>query len=108
MRTISFEEFKRVELRIGKVVAAERVPGTDRLMRLELDLGGERRQVVAGIAPFYDPGELVGRELPVVLNLEPRRIKGVESQGMILAVDAGGEVVLLQPEKEVPPGSLVR
>ena len=105
---VSFEEFKRLDIRVGRVLAAERVQGTDRLIQLLIDLGDERRQVVAGIAPHYRPEALVGKEMPVVVNLEPRRVRGVESQGMILAVDVEGRPVLLQPVEEVPPGSPVR
>ncbi len=105
---VSFEEFKRLDIRVGRVLAAERVQGTDRLIQLLIDLGDERRQVVAGIASHYRPEELVGKEMPVVVNLEPRRVRGVESQGMILAVDVEGRPVLLQPVEEVPPGSPVR
>jgi len=106
--SVSFEEFTRLDIRVGRVLAAERVQGTDRLIQLLIDLGDERRQVVAGIAPHYRPEELVGKEMPVVVNLEPRRVRGVESQGMILAVDVEGRPVLLQPVEEVPPGSPVR
>lgn len=108
MKAVSFEEFQRLDIRIGRVVAAERVPGTDRLLRLEIDLGNEGRQVVAGIAPFYPPEVLLGKEIPVVANLQPRKIRGVQSQGMILAVDVDGRAVLLEPEEEVPVGSRVR
>jgi len=105
---ITFDDFKKLDIRIGKIVSAEKVEGTDKLLKLEIDLGSEKRQLVAGVAEVYAPDQLIGREVPVLLNLEPRSIRGVESQGMILAADADGKPVLLHPEREVPPGSIVR
>ncbi len=105
---ISFEEFKKLEIRVGRVLSSEKVEGTDKLIKLEVDLGEEKRQLVAGLGEFFEPHYLVGKELPVLVNLEPRRLRGIESQGMILAVDVNGEPVLLRPEKEVPPGSAVK
>ncbi len=108
MNTITFEEFKKLDIRIGRILSAEKVKGTDKLMKLEVDIGYEKRQIVAGIAEFFDPEQLVGKQVPVLLNLESRRIKGIESQGMILAVDVDGKPILLLPEQEVPPGSILR
>ncbi|MDP3982072.1 MAG: methionine--tRNA ligase subunit beta [bacterium] len=109
MSTISFKDFKKLDIRIGKIITAERIPNSDKLLRLVFDLGTEQRQVLAGIAEFVtDPAELVGKEMPVVVNLEPRVMRGLESQGMILAADDEGHPVLLRPEKEVPPGSVVK
>lgn len=108
METISFDEFKRLDLRIGKVVAAERVSGTDKLLKLKVDIGSEERQIVAGIAEWYSPEELVGRKIVMVVNLAPATIRGVESRGMLLAADVDGTAVLLQPDKDVPAGSFVR
>lgn len=105
---ITFEDFKKLEIKIGKIISAEKIPETDKLIKLEIDLGMEKRQVVAGIAQFYEPDYLVGKEIPVIVNLEPRKLKGVESQGMILAASAEGTPVLLYPEKNVPPGSIVK
>lgn len=105
---ISFEEFKKIDLRIGRIVAADKVAGADKLLQLKVDLGTEQRQIVAGIAQWYSPEELVGREIVVVANLAPAKIRGVESKGMLLAADVDGTAVLLQPDKEVPPGSGVR
>jgi methionine--tRNA ligase beta chain len=105
---ISYDHFKKLDIRIGKIVSAEKVEGTDKLLRLEIDCGDEKRQVVAGIAEMYQPDQVIGREIPVLMNLEPRSIKGVESSGMILAADAAGKPVLLHPDAEVPPGSIVR
>lgn len=105
---ITFEDFKKLEIKMGKIISAKRVENTDKLMKLEIDLGKEKRQIVAGIAEFFEPEYLIGKEVPAVVNLEPRNLKGIESQGMILAADVEGKPVLLFPEKEVPPGSIVR
>ncbi len=105
---ISFEDFKKLEIRIGKIVSAQKVEETDKLLKLEVDLGEEKRQVVAGIAECYEADELVGKEVPVLVNLEPRKIRGVESNGMILVANDNGKLVLLHPEKEVAPGANVQ
>jgi len=105
---ISFEEFKKLDLRIGKIVSAERVAGADKLLQLTVDIGTEQRQMVAGIAQWYSPADLIGKLIVVVANLAPARIRGVESRGMLLAAEVNGTAVLLGPDKEVPPGSAVR
>jgi methionine--tRNA ligase beta chain len=105
---IIFDDFKKLDIRIGKILSAEKIKGTDKLMKLEVDFGAEKRQLVAGIAEFFTPYHLIGKEIPVLMNLEPRSIRGMESQGMILAIDVDGKPVLLHPEKNVPPGSVVR
>lgn len=105
---ITYEEFQRLDIRIGTVKGADRVEGTDRLIRLLVDIGTEQRVVVAGMAHTYSPEEFIGRQVPILVNLQPRKLKGIESQGMILAVDVEGRPYLLQPDREVPPGSKVR
>jgi len=106
--TITFEEFSKVKLKIARVLDADKVKGADKLLRLELLVGDEKRQVVAGIAEEYSPEELIGRQVVLVANLEPRKLRGVESQGMILAADGpNGEAILLQPDKEAPDGTSV-
>ena len=105
---ITFEDFKKLEIRIGRIISAEKVEGTDKLLKLEIDLGAEKRQFVAGLAEFYEPDYLIGKEIPVLVNLEPKNFKGIESQGMILAADVEGKPVLLFPEKEIPAGSIIR
>jgi len=82
---ITIDDFKRVELRVGKVVEASRVEGSKKLLKLVVDLGTEKRQIVAGLAEYYKPEEMVGKYVVVVANLQPRKIMGVESQGMLLA-----------------------
>jgi methionine--tRNA ligase beta chain len=105
---VTFDDFKKLEIRIGKVLSAEKVEGTDKLLKLEVDFSMEKRQIVAGIAESYHPDYLIGKEIPVLMNLEPRSIRGIVSQGMILAVDVDGKPVLMHPEDEVPPGSIIR
>lgn len=103
---ISFEEFKKVEIRIGKILSAEKVENADKLLKLQIDFGAEigERQIVSGIAEYYQPDELVGKKLPFIVNLEPRKFRGVESQGMLMAV-AGDKPILLLPSEEVKEGS---
>ncbi len=107
MEQISFDEFKKLDLRVGKIISADKIPGADKLYQLDVDVGTERRTMVAGIAEWYSPEELAGREVVVIANLAPARIRGVESQGMVLAADVNGAAVLLGPDKEVPVGSSV-
>ena len=107
-REIDINEFFRLELRVAKVLSAEGVPNTDKLLKLEVDVGSERRQVVAGIAQVYEPDALVGKNIIVVANLQPARIRGVESRGMLLAADVGGRPIVATFEEDVPPGTRVR
>ncbi|MDD3399598.1 MAG: methionine--tRNA ligase subunit beta [Candidatus Paceibacterota bacterium] len=108
MENINFDEFKKVDLRVAKILKAERVEGSDKLLRLEVDLGEEQRQILAGIGKEYEPESLVNREIIVVANLEPRTMMGLESQGMLLAASIEGKPVILTTDKEVPPGSEIR
>jgi methionine--tRNA ligase beta chain len=106
---VTFDDFKKLEIKIGKVVLAEKVAGADKLLKLVFDVGGQERQVIAGLAEVYpDAKVLIGKEMPVLLNLEPARFKGEVSNGMILAADVAGRPVLLSPIEEVPAGSVVR
>jgi methionyl-tRNA synthetase len=105
---ISIQKFFETELRVARIVSVERVPKADKLLKLQVDLGDEQRQLVAGIALAYDPDSLVGKRIVVVSNLEPARIRGVESQGMLLAADLGGKPILATFEEDVPPGTPVR
>lgn len=107
MDTITFQDFQKLDIRIGKIIEAEKAEGTDKLMKMQVDFGSEKRQIVAGIAEFYKPKELVGKDCPFLFNLEPKNFRGHESHGMILAIDIEGDCVLLHPNKEVPPGSKV-
>lgn len=105
---INFDDFAKLDIRIGKVLSAEKIEGADKLLKLEVEFGEEQRQIVSGIAQFYTHEDLVGKEFPFVINLEPRMLRGVESQGMILAADVDDQPVLLQPDKQVPPGSKIK
>jgi methionyl-tRNA synthetase len=107
---IDLDEFKKVRLVTGRVLAAERVPKSKKLMKLDVDLGTERRQIVAGIAARYEPEALVGRNVVIVANLKPATLMGVESDGMVLAAAVGeaGEPSLLEVPADVPPGSRVK
>ncbi|MBN2538289.1 methionine--tRNA ligase [candidate division WOR-3 bacterium] len=104
---LEFDEFRRVKLVIAKVLEAERVEGTDKLLKLKVDLGEEQRQVVAGIGRTYDPASLVGRSIVLVANLKPAKIRGVESNGMLLAAVAGEDVSLVTVDRAIAPGSEV-
>ena len=107
---INYDEFKKVEIRIGKIISAEKVPDTDKLLRLEVDLGEEEpRQIVSGIAPYFeDPSELEGITCAFVTNLEPRTIRGLESNGMIFAaLDEDGNFSLLRPDDSIKVGTLL-
>ena len=105
---ITFDEFNRTDIRIGTILSAEKIAGTDKLMKLEVDIGSEKRTLAAGIADRYTPEDLQGKQIPILVNLEPKTIKGVESQGMILVAEFGNDYVLLKPERDVPPGTKVR
>jgi len=100
-------DFQQLDLRVATIVAAENHPNADRLLVLKIDLGGEQRQIVAGIRSAYEPAALVGRQIVVVANLEPATLRGVESQGMLLAARDGDRVVVLGLESPVAPGSKV-
>ncbi len=106
--TISIDEFRKVELKIGKVLEAAEHANANKLLVLKVDLGGgETRQIVSGIKPWYAPADLVGKTVIIVANLQPAVIRGVESRGMLLAATSGGEVVVCTTVKEAAPGSKV-
>jgi methionine--tRNA ligase beta chain len=104
---ISIDEFRKVELKVATIKSAEPHPNADKLMLLQVDLGTEQRQICAGIRNHYTPEELVGRQIIVVANLETAKLRGLESQGMLLAASDEGRVVILSPEKAVQPGAKV-
>lgn len=109
METISFEDFKKIELRIGQIKSAEAVEGSEKLLKLIVDFGeaGER-QILSGIAKTYTPESLVNVRAVFVLNLEPRKLMGLESQGMLLAADNEEGPMILVPYKDSPPGSVIK
>lgn len=104
---ISYDDFKKIEVKVGTVLSAERVEDTDKLLRLMVDLGEEApRQIVSGIAAYVeDPSSLVGRQLAFVANLAPRTIRGLESNGMLFAVGEGETFAFMTPDRPVPPGT---
>lgn len=109
--TINIEEFKKVDIAVGKILSAEKIPDTDKLLKLGVDLAeGKPRQIVSGIAPYFpDISILVGKKCMFVANLEPRTIRGFESQGMILAISTeDGKFSLLEPNDEIPAGTRAR
>lgn len=107
MDTIGIDEFKKLDIRVGEVLSATRVPGTDKLIELEVDIGTEVRRLVAGLAPLYQPPDLVGRRIIVLVNLQPRKVRGVESNGMLLAAEWDGDVGLLSVDKDAPNGARI-
>ncbi len=104
---VSLEEFQRLDLRLGTILRAEAIPKSKKLLKLTVDIG-EERTVVAGIAEHYAPETLAGRQVVIVANLQPAKLMGVESQGMVLAAGGEGGVHLLVPDTHVPPGSKIR
>lgn len=105
---ISIEEFSKIEVKVGTVKTAERVPDTDKLLRLTVDFGEESgpRQIVSGINAYVnEPEDLIGKQLAFVTNLEPRTIRGLESNGMLFAVGNGDTFAFLTPDREIPPGT---
>jgi methionyl-tRNA synthetase len=109
MDIISFDEFKRMDLRVGEILSAERVPGTDKLLKIEINLGTEKRTMVAGVADTYAPEEMVGKKLIVIVNLKPAVIRGIESQAMLLAAETGdGKAIIPFFDRDIPAGAKVK
>lgn len=105
----TFDDFMKMDLRLGTILSAEKVKKADKLLKLEVDTGIDKRTIVSGIAQHYSPEEVVGKIVTVLLNLAPRKIRGVESQGMILmAENKEGKLSFVSPEKDFDPGSEVR
>jgi methionyl-tRNA synthetase len=106
---ITFDDFKKIDLRVARVLSAERVPKSEKLLKLQIAVGTERRQVVAGIAQHYTAEDLVGKTVIVVFNLQPAKLMGQESQGMILAAsDETGKLTIITPATEMADGSVVK
>ena len=108
MNTIELIEFQRLDLRAGRVLKAERIPEKKKIYKLQIDMGGEQTQTIAGGADYYPPEYFVGKTVIVLTNLEPKTIAGVESRGMLLAADLQGKPIWLTTDGEVPPGTKVR
>ena len=112
--TITYDDFVKLDLRVATIVEASDHPNADKLIVMKIDMGGEQRQVIAGIKGYYDADALVGKQLVVVANLAPRKMRGLASEGMLLAASVGGQegqpladVVLLTVDRPTPPGALV-
>lgn len=103
---ITFSDFQKLDLRVGKIISAEKIVGSEKLLKLKIDIGSDIRQIVSGIAQFYPPEKLVGKLIVLIVNLEPRKIMGEESQGMILCAD-GKKPVLLKPITKVLAGTKI-
>jgi methionyl-tRNA synthetase len=108
MEYVTFDEFKKMDLRVGKILKAEKVAGTEKLLKLEVDIGTEKRTMVAGVADTYSPEELVGKKLVVIVNLKPAIIRGIESQGMLLAAEVEGKATIPFFDRDVAAGAKVR
>ena len=107
MSEVSLEDFKKLELKVAKILGVQEVPGADRLWKLLIDTGAEKKEIIAGIKRTYPQESLIGKSIIVVNNLAPAVIRGVESRGMLLAAKAGEELALLTLDKELPAGSIV-
>jgi methionyl-tRNA synthetase len=117
METINYEEFSKIKLRVVEILSAERVEGSEKLLKLEVSLGepfdlaqGKKtRQIIAGIGKAYEPEALIGKKIIIVANLEPRKLMGLESQGMLLAASTEDQgPILLIPDSDIDPGAEVR
>lgn len=110
MTEITFDEFKKAEIKIGTILSVEKVPDADKLLKLMIDLGeGTPRQILSGIALYYpDPSVLVGKQVPVLANLPTRTIRGLESQGMVLYAVGGDFLTTVNPDRTIPPGTPVQ
>ena len=103
---IVYDDFSKLDLRVGKIVSAEKVEKADKLLKLEVDLGFEKRTVVSGIAMHYKPGDILGKQVVVVVNLAPRKMRGIESKGMILMAESSdGKLHFVNPEEAINPGA---
>ena len=108
VKYVNIKDFEKIDLRVAEIKSAENIEGSDNLYKLEIDIGeDERRTIVAGIKKNYDQDELVGKQIIVISNLEPAKIRGVESNGMLLAASEGKKVVILTPDKRLKPGSKI-
>ena len=106
--TIAIDDFKKIELKVATITAAEPHPNADKLLVLQIDLGTEQRQICAGIRSHYTPEQLVGKQIVVVANLATAKLRGMESQGMLLAASSGDQVIVLTPDKPALAGSPVK
>ena len=106
---ITFDDFAKMDIRAGRIVAAEKVAKTKKLLKLTIDTGIDTRTVVSGIAEYYSPEDIIGQQVSILVNLEPKQLKGIESQGMILmAENADGSLAFVRPDKDVKPGAEIK
>jgi methionyl-tRNA synthetase len=105
---ITYEDFSKMDLRIAKILTAEKVPKTDKLVKLELDTGIDKRTVISGIAQHFKTEELPGKQVTILANLAPRKLRGIESHGMVLlAEDSSGKLIFVTPDEDTSEGSVV-
>lgn len=102
---INYDDFSKVEMRVGTILSAEPVEKSEKLLKLEVDFGEEKRQILSGIAKYFTPEDLIGKQTIFVTNLEPRQMMGLESNGMLLATGTEDDIVLFEPNKQVPNGA---
>lgn len=107
MNLIGIEDFLKLDIRLAQIISAQRIEGSEKLIKLQVSLGEEERTLVAGIAQHYTPEELIGKKVLILANLKPRKLFGIESQGMILALSDGENLSLIVPDREVKVGSKV-
>ncbi len=107
MEVVLFDDFKKIDMRVGKIVDVQEHPDADKLYVIDIDVGTEKRKIVAGIRPYYQKEELIGKLVIIVVNLEPRKIRGIESQGMLLAGLDDGVLGVLTIDKNVSPGTRI-
>jgi tRNA-binding protein len=106
--SVPYTEFQKLSIRVGKIAAANKIPGKDKIITVDVDIGGKTLRAIAGGAQFYTPEGMVGKTVVVITNLESRVIAGVKSEAMLLAADAGGKPIWLTVEEDVPAGTIVR
>lgn len=106
VKMASYEEFAKLDLRVARVLDAQPVEGSNKLLKLAVDIGTEKRQIIAGLAKFYKPEEVIGKNIIIIANLDYRKLAGLESQGMLLAAGES-EIVLLTTEKDIAPGTKI-
>ena len=106
--SISYDDFKKLDLRVAKILKIEKILGKTKIVKGEIDLGDETRDVIIGGAEFYDPDDLIGKTVIVVANLEPKKMTGIESNAMLLAADINNKPFWLTVDSEVPPGTMIK
>ncbi len=104
---INFDTFQEINLKVGKIIKAEKIEKADKLLKLQVSLGTEKRQIIAGIANAYQPKDLIGKRIVIVANLRPRKIFGLQSEGMLLAATSGKRLALISPDKNIRAGAQI-